>query len=147
MEEDRIKKGSVFIADLNPTIGSEQNGRRPVVILSNDLLNKYNPTVLIAPFTKIIKKQTLPTHVLVNRNKFLKYDSIILLEQIRTIDKSRLLAYKGKVSEDTLNKINSGLIESENIDVLLYLKNLGVGGNYEKKQRVYSDYYNEETYR
>lgn len=63
-----------------------------MVILSNDLLNKYNPTVLIAPFTKIIKKETLPTHVLVNKNRFLKYDSIILLEQIRTIDKSRLLA-------------------------------------------------------
>ena len=58
MEEDRIKRGSVFIAELNPTIGSEQYGRRPVVILSNDLSNKYSPTILIAPFTKILKKKS-----------------------------------------------------------------------------------------
>ena len=57
MEEDKIKRGSVFIADLNPTIGSEQYGRRPVVILSNDLGNKYSPTILVAPFTKILKRK------------------------------------------------------------------------------------------
>ena len=56
IEEDKIKRGSVFIADLNPTVGSEQYGRRPVVILSNDLNNKYSPTILVAPLTKILKK-------------------------------------------------------------------------------------------
>lgn len=144
MEEDRIKRGSVFIAELNPTIGSEQYGRRPVVILSNDLSNKYSPTILIAPFTKILKKRSLPTHILVRKTSFLKYDSIILLEQIRTIDKSRLIAYKGKIKEDILNQINMGLIEAEDIDIISYLKNFGIGGNNETKKRLYSDYYNEE---
>ena len=140
MEEDKIKRGNVFIADLNPTVGSEQYGRRPVVILSNDLSNKYSPTILIAPFTKILKKRSLPTHILVRKNYFLKYDSIILLEQIRTIDKSRLVAYK----ENVLDEINFGLIEAEEIDFISYLKSLGIGGNNEKKKKLYSDYYSEK---
>jgi mRNA interferase MazF len=144
IEEDRIVRGNVFIADLDPTTGSEQYGRRPVVILSNDLGNKYSPTILVAPFTKIIKKTTLPTHIFVKKNKFLKYDSLILLEQIRTIDKSRLIAYKGKLDNEILNKINIGLIELQNIDIISYLLNLEIGGNYEKKKRLYSDYYSKE---
>jgi mRNA interferase MazF len=144
IEEDRIVRGNVFIADLDPTTGSEQYGRRPVVILSNDLGNKYSPTILVAPFTKIIKKPTLPTHIFVKKNKFLKYDSLILLEQIRTIDKSRLIAYKGKLDNEILNKINIGLIELQNIDIISYLLNLEIGGNYEKKKRLYSDYYSKE---
>ena len=98
MDENKIVRGSVFIADLDPTTGSEQNGRRPVVILSNDLNNKYSPTILIAPFTKILKKRYLPTHILVRKTSYLKYDSLILLEQLRTIDKSRLIAYKGIIN-------------------------------------------------
>ena len=144
MGEDKIKRGNVFIADLNPTIGSEQYGRRPVVILSNDLSNKYSPTILIAPFTKILKKRSLPTHILVRKNYFLKYDSIILLEQIRTIDKSRLVAYKGSLKQNVLDEINFGLIEAEEIDFISYLKSLGIGGNNEKKKKLYSDYYSEK---
>lgn len=144
IEEDKIKRGNVFIADLNPTIGSEQYGRRPVVILSNDLNNKYSPTILVAPLTKIMKKVKLPTHILIRKNHFLKNDSIILLEQLRTIDKERLIAYKGKVDVATLEKINNGLIESEDIDFILYLKSFGIGGRNEERKRIYSDYYNEE---
>lgn len=144
MNEDRILRGNIFIADLDPTVGSEQYGRRPVVILSNDLGNKYSPTILIAPVTKVIKKKSLPTHIFVDDNKYLKRESIILLEQIRTIDKSRLIAYKGKVDDKTLNKINLGLIELQNIDVNSYLQSNGIGGNYEKKKRLYSDYYSKE---
>ena len=144
IEEDKIKRGSVFIADLNPTVGSEQYGRRPVVILSNDLNNKYSPTILVAPLTKILKKTKLPTHIMIRKNYFLKYDSLILLEQIRTIDKSRLVSYKGKVDSSTLEKINNGLIESEDIDFISYLKSLGIGGKDEERKRIYSDYYNEE---
>lgn len=144
MEEDKIKRGNVFIADLNPTVGSEQYGRRPVVILSNDLSNKYSPTILIAPFTKILKKRSLPTHILVKRNSFLKYDSIILLEQIRTIDKSRLIAYKGNLKQSILDEINLGLIETEEIDFISYLKSFGIGGDYEKKKKLYSDYYSKK---
>ncbi len=144
IEEDKIKRGSVFIADLNPTVGSEQYGRRPVVILSNDLNNKYSPTILVAPLTKILKKTKLPTHIIIRKNYFLKYDSLILLEQLRTIDKVRLVAYKGKVDFNTLEKINNGLIESEDIDFITYLKSLGIGGKDEERKRIYSDYYNEE---
>lgn len=144
IEEDKIKRGNVFIADLNPTVGSEQYGRRPVVILSNNLNNKYSPTILVAPLTKILKKTKLPTHIIIRKNYFLKYDSLILLEQLRTIDKARLVAYKGKVDFNTLEKINNGLIESEDIDFILYLKSLGIGGKDEERKRIYSDYYNEE---
>jgi len=143
IDEDKIKKGSVFIADLDPTVGSEQYGRRPVVILSNDLNNKYSPTILIAPLTKILKKKKLPTHILIKKTYFLKYDSLILLEQLRTIDKTRLIAYKGQVNRNILEKINIGLIESEDIDFISYLKSYGIGGTDEERKRLYSDYYNE----
>lgn len=141
IEEDNIKRGNVFIADLDPTIGSEQYGRRPVVILSNDLNNKYSPTILVAPLTKILKKTKLPTHIMIKKNYFLKYDSLILLEQLRTIDKSRLTAFKGKVDKITLEKINNGLIESQDIDFILYLKKFGIGGTDDEKKRLYRDYY------
>ena len=144
IDEFKIKRGSVFIADLDPTVGSEQYGRRPVVILSNDLNNKYSPTILVAPLTKILKKTKLPTHIMIRKNYFLKYDSLILLEQIRTIDKSRLVSYKGKVDSSTLEKINNGLIESEDIDIITYLKSSGIGGKDEERKRIYSNYYNEE---
>lgn len=143
IDEFKIKRGNVFIADLDPTVGSEQYGRRPVVILSNDLNNKYSPTILVAPLTKILKKTKLPTHIMIRKNYFLKYDSLILLEQIRTIDKSRLVSYKGKVDSSTLEKINNGLIESEDIDIITYLKSSGIGGKDEERKRIYSNYYNE----
>ena len=144
IDDFKIKRGNVFIADLDPTVGSEQYGRRPVVILSNDLNNKYSPTILVAPLTKILKKTKLPTHIMIRKNYFLKYDSLILLEQIRTIDKSRLVSYKGKVDSSTLEKINNGLIESEDIDIITYLKSSGIGGKDEERKRIYSNYYNEE---
>ena len=144
IDEFKIKRGNVFIADLDPTVGSEQYGRRPVVILSNDLNNKYSSTILVAPLTKILKKTKLPTHIMIRKNYFLKYDSLILLEQIRTIDKSRLVSYKGKVDSSTLEKINNGLIESEDIDIITYLKSSGIGGKDEERKRIYSHYYNEE---
>ena len=86
----------------------------------------------------------MPTHILVRKNYFLKYDSIILLEQIRTIDKSRLVAYKGSLKQNVLDEINFGLIEAEEIDFISYLKSLGIGGNNEKKKKLYSDYYSEK---
>lgn len=143
IEEYKIKRGNVFIADLDPTIGSEQYGRRPVVILSNDLNNKYSPTILVAPLTKIIKKTKLPTHIMIKKNNFLKYDSLILLEQLRTIDKTRLTDFKGRVDKITLEKINNGLIESQDIDFILYLKKFGIGGIDDEKKRLYRDYYSE----
>ena len=142
MDEDRIKRGNVFIADLDPTTGSEQNGRRPVVILSNDLNNKYSPTILIAPFTKILKKRYLPTHILVRKTSYLKYDSLILLEQIRVIDKSRIISYMGSLLDYQLDKVNRALVDVFDFDIISYLKTYGIGENYvQKKKRLYSNYY------
>lgn len=104
-----IEKGDIYYASLDPVIGSEQEGNRPVVVVQNNYGNQYNPTLIIAPLTKILKKPNLPTHVLVNRNYFLKYDSQILLEQIRVIDKTRLINYLGTLTEQEKQKIDSAL--------------------------------------
>ena len=86
----------------------------------------------------------MPTHILVRKTSYLKYDSLILLEQLRTIDKSRLIAYKGKLTQTIIADINNKLIEMEDIDIISYLKSLGIGGNDETKKRLYRDYYIEE---
>lgn len=117
MIKSDIKKGDIYYATLNPAIGSEQKGERPVVVLQNDCGNKYSPTVIVAPLTKIIKKEKLPTHILIHSNEFLRYDSLILLEQIRVIDKSRILAYLGKLSESQIQKMDMALINVFEIDI------------------------------
>lgn len=86
-----VTRGCVYMADLNPVKGSEQGGRRPVLIIQNDVGNKYSPTVIVAAITSHIEKAKLPTHVELSAKKHgLEEDSVVLLEQIRTIDKSRL---------------------------------------------------------
>ena len=89
-----IKRGDIYYAELNPVIGSEQGGTRPVLIISNDIGNKHSPTVIIAAITsRVHTKAKLPTHTAVSNYEGLDKDSIILLEQIRTIDKQRLKQY------------------------------------------------------
>ena len=89
--ERKIKRGDIYYANLNPVIGSEQGGTRPVLIISNDVGNKHSPTVIVAPITsRIHAKAKLPTHTLINDFEGLDKNSIILLEQVRTIDKQRL---------------------------------------------------------
>lgn len=117
MIKSDIKKGDIYYASLNPVVGSEQKGERPVVVLQNDCGNKYSPTVIVAPLTKIIKKEKLPTHILIHSNEFLRYDSLILLEQIRVIDKSRIFAYLGKLSESQIQKMDMALINVFEIDI------------------------------
>lgn len=86
-----VKRGDIFYADLSPVIGSEQGGIRPVLIVQNDIGNKYSPTVIAAAITSQINKAKMPTHIEIRANEFgLGKDSVILLEQIRTIDKRRL---------------------------------------------------------
>lgn len=86
-----IKKGDIYYANLDPTIGSEQGGIRPVIILQNNQGNKCSPTVLIAPLTKKDNNKTkIPTHINICKNEFIKHDSIILLEQIKVIDKKKI---------------------------------------------------------
>ncbi|AMO87127.1 mRNA interferase MazF [Solibacillus kalamii] len=86
-----VKRGDVFFADLSPVVGSEQGGTRPVLIIQNDIGNRFSPTVIIAAITAQIQKAKLPTHVEIDAKKYgFERDSVILLEQLRTIDKSRL---------------------------------------------------------
>ena len=105
-----IKRGDVYYADLNPVVGSEQGGVRPVLIIQNDIGNKYSPTVIIAAITSKIDKAKLPTHVeITTENSSLEKDSVILLEQIRTIDKKRLQRRVTHLNNDTLEKVDKGI--------------------------------------
>ena len=106
-----IKRGDMFYADLSPVVGSEQGGIRPVLIIQNDLGNKYSPTVIAAAITSQTNKTKLPTHIEIQGdNKGLKSNSVILTEQIRTIDKSRLKEKIGHIDDKlVMNKINNAL--------------------------------------
>lgn len=107
--EMRIRRGDIFYADLGDTVGSEQNGIRPVLVVQNDLGNAHSPTLIIAPFTTKAKKMTQPTHVEIGDRFGLQGNSVALLEQIRTIDRSRLLEYIGRADRATLDEINAAL--------------------------------------
>lgn len=113
-----VKRGDMFYADLSPVIGSEQGGIRPVLIIQNDLGNKYSPTVIAAAITSQTNKTKLPTHIELNENtKGLKSNSVILTEQIRTIDKSRLKEKIGHIDdENVISKINNALGVSFGLD-------------------------------
>lgn len=105
-----IKRGDVYFADLSPVRGSEQGGQRPVLIVQNNVGNKYSPTVIIAAITAKIAKAKLPTHVEVEASKVgLIKDSVILLEQVRTIDKSRLIQKLGQLENDVMVEVNRAL--------------------------------------
>lgn len=113
-----IRRGDIFFADLSPVVGSEQGGTRPVLVLQNDIGNQYSPTTIVAAITSQISKAKLPTHVEVTaKGSGLEKDSVILLEQIRTIDKSRLKEKVTSLNEEIMNKVGQaveislGLIE------------------------------------
>ena len=111
--ENMIRRGELYYADLSPVVGSEQGGVRPILIVQNDTGNKYSPTIIAAAVTSQINKAKLPTHIELNANEFgLAKDSVILLEQIRTLDKKRLKERIGKLSPTTMNKVNSALLIS-----------------------------------
>ena len=106
-----INKGDIYYASLDPIVGSEQNGTRPVVIIQNDIGNKYSPTVIVAAITSQINKAKLPTHIEIDsKDCGLKNNSVILTEQIRTIDKSRLKEKIGHIDDNSvINEINNAL--------------------------------------
>lgn len=105
-----IKRGDIYYADLSPVIGSEQGGVRPVLIVQNDIGNKYSPTVIAAAITSQINKAKLPTHIEISALEYgLLKDSVILLEQIRTIDKKRLREKIGHLDEELMDKVNEAL--------------------------------------
>ncbi len=106
----KVSRGDVYYADLNPVVGSEQGGVRPVLIIQNDIGNKYSPTVIISAITSRIDKAKLPTHVEIgSETNELEKDSVILLEQIRTIDKKRLQRQVTHLDEKTLKKVDRAI--------------------------------------
>jgi mRNA interferase MazF len=109
----QVKRGDIFYADLSPVIGSEQGGVRPVLIVQNDVGNRYSPTVICAAITSQINKAKLPTHIEINCQQYtLVKDSVILLEQVRTIDKKRLREKICRLDETIMKKVDKALLIS-----------------------------------
>ena len=108
-----IKRGELYYADLSPVIGSEQGGVRPILVVQNDTGNKYSPTIIAAAVTSRLNKAKLPTPIELSAHEFgLQKDSVILLEQIRTLDKRRLKERIGELSPTTMKRVNIALLIS-----------------------------------
>lgn len=104
-----IRRGDIYYADLSPVVGSEQGGLRPVLIVQNDVGNKYSPTVIAAAITSQTNKTKLPTHIQLDQKCGLTKESVILLEQMRTLDKTRLKEKMGHISESTMTQVNHAI--------------------------------------
>ena len=110
MEKREVKRGEVFYADLSPVVGSEQGGVRPVLIVQNDIGNRFSPTVIAAAITSKQDKTNLPTHIPVKAGTGgLSRDSVVLLEQIRTLDKHRLRERAGRGGEEEMRRVDAAL--------------------------------------
>jgi mRNA interferase MazF len=120
-----ITRGDIYYADLSPVVGSEQGGIRPVVIVQNDVGNKYSPTVIAAAVTSQMNKTKLPTHISIDAEAYgLSKDSVILLEQVRTIDKRRLKERMGHLDDDAMALVDNAL----NVSFGLTATNTGMQG-------------------
>ncbi len=105
-----VKRGDIYYADLSPVVGSEQGGVRPVLIIQNDIGNKYSPTVIATAITSQINKAKMPTHIELDANEYgLSKDSVVLAEQIRTIDKRRLKEKIGHIDDSLMTRVNEAL--------------------------------------
>lgn len=104
-----IRRGDLFYADLNPVVGSEQGGIRPVLVIQNDVGNHFSPTVVAAAFTSRKAKNSLPTHILLENVPGLAPTSLLLLEQLRTIDRKRLRGYIGRISKEKMLEVDAAL--------------------------------------
>ena len=114
-----IKRGDIYYADLSPVVGSEQGGLRPVLIVQNDVGNRYSPTVIAAAITSRVGKTKLPTHIDIHADRVgLNRDSVVLLEQIRTLDKKRLREKMGRLDDGVMKKVDTAIAVS-----------LGLGGD------------------
>ncbi len=109
---DDIKRGDLYYADLSPVIGSEQGGVRPVLVVQNNVGNKYSPTVIVAAITSQINKAKIPTHIEISSSYGLTKDSVLLLEQIRTLDKRRLKEKIGVLDDKCMQNVNTALLIS-----------------------------------
>jgi mRNA interferase MazF len=105
----QIKRGQIYYADLSPVVGSEQGGYRPVLIIQNDVGNRYAPTVIAAIITTRKTKANLPTHIWLNAECGLPKESMVECEQVRTLDKKRLKEFMGQVSAEVMQEIDKGL--------------------------------------
>ena len=130
-----VKRGDIFYADLSPVIGSEQGGIRPVIIIQNDIGNKYSPTVIVSAITSQINKAKLPTHVEISSVEYgLNRDSVVLLEQIRTLDKKRL---KEKIGHMTDIDMKRKYLILSTIIALILLTTVGLAmGNKQNSRYV-----------
>ena len=105
-----VRRGDIYFADLSPVVGSEQGGVRPVLIIQNDMGNRYSPTVIAAAITSRQDKADLPTHIKVSAlSSGLQKDSVVLLEQIRTLDKRRLREHMGALTGDDMRRVNDAI--------------------------------------
>ena len=112
-----VKRGDIFYADLSPVIGSEQGGVRPVLVVQNDVGNRYSPTVICAAITSQINKAKLPTHIEIDCQQYtLVKDSVILLEQIRTVDKKRLREKICRLDDSIMKRVDKALLISFGLD-------------------------------
>lgn len=108
-----VSRGEIYYADLSPVVGSEQGGTRPVLVVQNNVGNKYSPTVIIAAITSQLTKAKLPTHIELDKDKYnLVKDSVVLLEQIRTLDKRRLKERIGVIDDLTMQKVDIAIMIS-----------------------------------
>lgn len=108
-----VKRGDIYYADLSPVVGSEQGGLRPVLIIQNDVGNRYSPTVIAAAITSRLGKTKLPTHIDVHAERAgLSRDSVVLLEQLRTLDKRRLKERMGRLDDDMMREIDAAIAVS-----------------------------------
>lgn len=106
----QVRKGDIFFADLSPVVGSEQGGVRPVLVVQNDVGNKFSPTIIVAAVTSQLNKAKLPTHVPIHADENgLDRDSVVLLEQLRTIDKKRLREHIGTVDDEVIGVVDDAL--------------------------------------
>ena len=112
-----FRRGDIYLADLDPVIGSEQGGIRPVVVVQNNRGNYYGPTLIVASMTTQLKKLDLPTHYLISENRGLAAPAMLQFEQIHTIDKSRIISYLGKLTEEQYPELDGYLINSFGIYV------------------------------
>lgn len=111
--DSSVRRGDIFYADLSPVVGSEQGGTRPVLIVQNNMGNKHSPTVIAAAITSQMNKARLPTHIeLVGPTVGLTKNSVVLLEQVRTIDKKRLKEHMGHLDDDMMNRVDDAIAVS-----------------------------------
>ena len=123
-----IKRGDIYYADLSPVVGSEQGGLRPVLIIQHDVGNRYSPTVIAAAITSRMSKTRMPTHIDIYADKVgLAKDSVILLEQVRTLDKQRLKEKMGHLDDRIMNEVNSAIAVSFGLSTVETPSSVGGG--------------------